>query len=100
MAEKSFLGWFVQKEANAWDKCRRGEAAILPEDVVKKLPSHLQEEYRKLGYLGTSKITFFSTRRDAFRLGFSAGWALALGTDEGFKWAKLNYEQRRKEEAK
>ena len=64
------------------------------------MPSPFVEKYRKdydrYGGVIMNKLKHHSTKKTAFELGFLKGQALALGTEEGFKWAKLNYERRKK----
>lgn len=98
--KESFLEWFSRQMEKAWRECKEGEIVLLPKKVIEKIPPSFakiyKKDYNKYGGIIMNKLKPRSTKKTAFELGFSKGWALALGTDEGFKWAKCNYEMRKK----
>lgn len=98
--KESFLEWFTEQIEKAWRECKEGELILLPKKIIEKMPSPFaktyKKDYEKYGGVIMNKLEHRSTKKTAFELGFSKGWALALGTDEGFKWAKINYEMRKK----
>lgn len=67
-----FFGLVFEEIDKAWTKCKKSDKI--------------------------NKIGFFTSKKDCFRIGMSEGWGLALGTDEGYKWTKLNYEKRKGED--
>jgi len=98
--KESFLEWFTGQMEKAWRKCKEGELILFPKKVIEKMPpsfaKRCKKDYEKYGGAMMNKLRRHSTKKTAFELGFSKGWALALDTDEGFKWAKYNYEMRKK----
>ena len=69
-----FMDWFLKEIDKAWTRCRKSK--------------------------NINKIGFFASKKSCFRIGMSEGWSLALDTDEGYKWMKINYEARRKKREK
>ena len=96
---RNHITWFVKQMGKAWQKCREGEAIIIPSNQIKQFPPPLRKEIEKHGYLGpVNKVTVLSTRKSAFEIGFSEGWGLAITTEEGYKWAKYHHNKRRETE--
>ena len=104
--EEQGMKWFGKQEKKAWEECKQGELLVIPEEVIERLPPPFAKRYKKetkkyggvimnkLKLRPTTKIKF------AFSLGFLKAWDLVLGTDEGFKWARYHYEQRKKKREK
>lgn len=96
--------WLANQEEKAWEECKQGELTFIPKEVIEGLPPPFAKAYKKdinkYGGVVMNKLKPGSSRRYIFGLGFSKGWALALDTDEGFKWAKYHYEQRKKKKEK